>query len=171
MTQPKFAPITEDVRVRPAYSLRTPTDWRQARVAELKYPVHPTGRELGVPGPDQGYALLLADELFADRLELSAGISEKDALHGAAAVACARSGHFGRAPVAKDVELALVLFGFLGDVPADLVEWRTPMFQGAAHDYVSQRRIVDCVKEQTLRMRLEDLRGRIGDWRSLVVAD
>lgn len=168
MTQPRFAPITEDARVRPAYSLPTPLDWRQTRVAELKYPEHPTGRELGVPGPDQGYALLLAEELFADRLQLSPGVTVKDALHGCAAVACARAGRFGRAPVAKDVEFALVLFGFLGDPPRDLVEWRTPRFQAAAHDYLSQRRIVDSVKGETLRLRPDELLDRLQDWRSLL---
>jgi hypothetical protein len=168
MTQPKFAPITEEARVRPAYSLRTPLDWRATRVAEIKTPEHPSGPELGVPGPDQGYALLLAEELFADKLQLSPGISPKDAIHGCAAVACARSGQLGRAPVAKDVELALLLFGFLGDPPADLVEWRTPIFQAAAHDYLSQRRIVDSVPDETLRMSLDQLREHLADWRSLV---
>jgi hypothetical protein len=93
----------------------------------------------------------------------------KDAIHGSAALACARAGRFGRAPVAKDVELALVLFGFLGDPPPDLLEWRTPLFQGAAHDYLSQRRIVDSVPEETLSLPLDKLRDQLGDWRSLVV--
>ncbi|HEX3539430.1 MAG TPA: hypothetical protein VHT75_03215, partial [Acidimicrobiales bacterium] len=143
MTQPTYAPIAEEDRVRPAYRLRTPPDWRANRVSELRLPGQPIGPELGVPGPDQGYAMLVAEELFADRVKLAPGITTKDALHGCAAVASARAGRFGRAPVAKDVELALVLFGFLGDPPQDLVAWRNPLFQAAAHDYHSQRRIVD----------------------------
>ena len=166
MTQPRYAPITEQARVRPAYNLRTPEDWRADRVAEIDSPEHPTGRELGVPGPDQGYALLLAEELYSDHLELSQGISVKDALHGCAAVACARAGRFGRAPVAKDVELALVLFGFLGDPPSGLIEWRTPIFQGAAHDYLAQRHIVDSVRPETLRLALGQLREQMTNWRS-----
>jgi hypothetical protein len=168
MTQPDYTPIAEEDKVRPAYRLRTPAPWKQTRVAELKLPGQPTGPELGTPGPDQGYALLLADELFSDDLRLSPGISIKDATVGCAAVACARSARYGRAPVAKDLELALVLFGFLGDPPADLVEWRTPLFQGASHHYESQRRIVDSVHEDTLEMTPDELRGRLADWRSLL---
>ena len=114
MTQPNFVPIVETDQVRPSYRLRTPADWRAGRVADLRGPEQTRGRELGVPGPDQGYALLLAHTQFEDRLELSGGITAEDALVGCAAVASRRAALFGRAPVAKDIELALVLFGFLG---------------------------------------------------------
>ncbi len=167
MTQPSYAPIGEEDRVRPAYLLQTPLDWRADRVAEIRAPEHPYGPELGVPGPDQGYALLVAEELYAERVKLSPGISVKDALHGCCAVACARAGRFGRAPVGKDVELALVLFGFLGEPPADLLEWRSPLFQGTAHDYHLQRKIADSVPEETLRLKLDQVRERLSDWRSL----
>ena len=90
---------------------------------------------------------------------------------GASAVGSARASLFGRAPVGKDVELALVLFGFLGDAPADLVAWRTPLFASAAHHYHQQRQIVDAVPDDTLRLTPHDVRGRLADWRSLVVAD
>ena len=171
MTQPSYVPIGEADQVRPAYRLRTPADWRQDRVAELLSPVHPKGRDLGVPGPDQGYALLVAHELFADRLELTAGITTEDALVGGAAVAGSRSALFGRAPVGKDVELALVLFGFLGSAPPDLVTWRAPLFQAAAHHYRQQRRIVETVPESTLRLTPDQVREQITDWRGLVILD
>ena len=77
---------------------------------------------------------------FEDRLELTGGITAEDALVGCAAVASRRAALFGRAPVAKDIELALVLFGFLGGAPDDLVAWRAPLFQAAAHHYHQQRR-------------------------------
>jgi len=170
MTQPSFVPIIEADQVRPAYRLRTPADWRQDRVAELRSPQHPRGRDLGVPGPDQGYALLVAHELFEDRLELTPGISAEDALVGASAVAGARAALFGRAPVGKDVELALVLFGFLGGAPEDLVAWRAPLCSSAAHHYHQQRQIVDAVPEATLRLTPQEVRARLADWRSLVVA-
>src|SRR5271165_1213791 len=145
MTQPSYVPIGEADQVRPAYRLKTPADWRQDRVAELTTSVHPRGRNLGVPGPDQGYALLVAHELFADRLELSPGITTEDALVGSAAVASARASLFGRAPVGKDVEVALVLFGFLGGAPDELIAFRAPLFQAAAHHYGQQRRIAEAV--------------------------
>lgn len=170
MTQPTYAPIAEGDTVRPAYRLQTALDWRADRVAEIHSPDHPVGPALGVPGPDQGYALLVAEELFADRLQLSPGISVKDVLHGCSAVGCARAARFGRAPVGKDVEMALVLFGFLGDAPEDLIAWRSTLFQAAAHDYRSQRRIVDCTRAETLGLTPDQVRERLADWRSLVIA-
>jgi hypothetical protein len=171
MTQPSYVPIGEADQVRPAYRLRTPADWRQDRVAELLSPDHPRGRGLGVPGPDQGYALLVAQELFATRLALTPGITVEDALVGAAAVAGARAALFGRAPVAKDVELALVLFGFLGEAPDELVAWRNPLFQSAARHYDQQRRIVAAVPESTLRLTPEQVRTQWTGWRTLLSFD
>jgi hypothetical protein len=171
MTQPSYVPIGEADQVRPAYRLRTPADWRQDRVAELLTPVHPRGRDLGVPGTDQGYALLVAHQLFAERLELTPGITTEDALVGAAAVANARSALFGRAPVGKDVELALVLFGFLGQCPPDVVTWRAPFFQAAAHHYRQQRRIVEAVPESTLRLTPDQVRAQLDNWRALLITD
>jgi hypothetical protein len=169
MTQPSYVPIVEADQVRQAYRLRTPLAWKADRVADLRTPGQPKGKEMGVPGPDQGYALLLAHRLFTGRLELSGGVTAEDALVGASAVASARSARFGRAPVAKDVEMALVLFGFLGDAPDDLVAWRTRLFRAARH-YEQQRRIVDAVSEETLPLGPDEVRVRLGDWRTLVAA-
>ena len=168
MTQPSYVPIVEADQVRPAYRLRTPLAWKADRVADLRTPGQPKGKEMGVPGPDQGYALLLAHRLFAERLELSGGVTTDDALVGASAVASARAARFGRAPVAKDVEMALVLFGFLGGAPEDLIAWRTVLFRGAAHHYEQQRRIVDAVPDDTLPLRPDEVRARLGEWRALV---
>ncbi|HTZ08707.1 MAG TPA: hypothetical protein VMB72_06535 [Acidimicrobiales bacterium] len=170
MTQPSYVPITENDQVRPAYRLKTPGDWRQDRVAELTGPEHPRGAELGVPGPDQGYVLLLAHKLFEDKVRDAEGLETEDVLVGCSGVASARASLFGRAPVAKDLELALLLFGFLGGGPADLVAWRTPLFAGAAHDYLQRRRIVALVPDDTLRLSPGDVRGRLEYWRRLVVA-
>ena len=142
MTQPSYVPIGEADQVRPAYRLQTPVDWRQDRVAELLSPVHPRGRDLGVPGPDQGYALLVAHELFADRLELSQGITAEDALVGCAAAASARA-----------------------------VTGRARLFQAASHHYRQQRRIVEAVPESTLRLTPDQVRAQLSDWRTLVVTD
>ncbi len=168
MTQPSYVPIVEADQVRPAYRLRTPLPWKPDRVADLRTPGQPKGRELGVPGPDQGYGLLLAHRLFAERLETSHGVTVDDALVGAAGVASARAALFGRAPVAKDIEMALVLFGFLGGAPEDLVALRTSLFRGAAHHYEQQRRIVDSVPEETLRLGPDQVHARLPDWRMLL---
>ena len=171
MTQPSYVPIIEADQVRGAYRLQTPLDWRQSRVAELRSPTHPRGRGIGIPGPDQGYALLVAHELFEKRLELSPGITAEDALTGCAAVAGSRAALFGRAPVGKDVELALVLFGFLGDAPEDLLAWRTPMFQAVGHHYDQQRRLVEVIPETTLRLTPAIVRANLSEWRSMLTAD
>jgi hypothetical protein len=168
MTQPNFVPIAEADQVRPSYRLRTPPDWRAGRIADLRGPELPRGRELGVPGPDQGYAFLLAHTLFEDRLVLTPGITAEDALVGCCEVAGARAALFGRAPVAKDIELALLIFGFLGPAPEDLVTWRVTLFQAAAHHYHLQRAIVASVPAETLRLTPDDVRGRQAEWRSLV---
>ena len=123
---------------------------------------------MGTPGPDAGYAMLLAHELFAERVETTDGVTVEDALAGAAVVASVRAALFGRAPVAKDVELALTLFGFLGGAPADLVAWRTPRFQAVAHHYHEQRQIAGAVPESTLRLDAGAVRAKLGDWQSLV---
>ena len=169
MTQPNFVPIVETDQVRPSYRLGTPRDWRAGRVADLRGPEQLRGAELGVPGPDQGYALLLAHTQFEDRLELSPGITAEDALVACAAVGSRRAALFGRAPVAKDIELALVLFGFLGGTPDDLVAWRAPLFQAAAHHYQQLRTIVGAVSEDTLRLTPTEVRGRLSAWRSMLV--
>ncbi|MHB8681663.1 MAG: hypothetical protein ACYDA2_06180 [Acidimicrobiales bacterium] len=168
MTQPSYVPIVDADQVRPAYRLATPGQWRAERVADHRTPGQPHGKDMGVPGPDQGYALLLAHRLFEERLDLVPGVTAEDALVGAAAVAGARAALFGRAPVARDVEMALVLFGFLGDAPDDLVAWRTPLFQAAAHHYEQQRRIVEQVPEPTLRLTPEQVHAQLGNWRALL---
>lgn len=168
MTQPSYVPIAEADQVRPAFRLRTPLPWRAERVADLRAPGQPRGRQMGVPGPDQGYALLLAHRLFEGRLELSPGVTAHDAMSGAAEVAGARAALFGRAPVAGDVEMALYLFGFLGDAPEELVAWRTPLFQSAGHHYEQRRRIVDAVPEPTLRMTPDQVHARLSEWRDLL---
>lgn len=168
MTQPSYVPIVEADQVRPAYRLRTPLPWKANRVADLRSPGQPRRRDMGVPGPDQGYALLLGHRLFEERLRLAPGITADDALSGAAEVASARAALFGRAPVARDVEMALTLFGFLGDAPDDLLEWRTPLFRAAGHHYEQRRQIVDAVPEATLRLSPEQVHARLGGWPELV---
>ena len=170
MTQPSYVPIVESDQVRPAYRLRTPGDWRQRRVAELVSPEPPQGRAIGTPGPDTGYAQLLAHELFAERVELTDGIGLEDALTVGAVVAGRRAALFGRAPVAKDVELGLVVFGLLGGAPPELVEWRAPRLQALSHHYQEQRRLADAVPEATLRMDPAAAAVQLAQWRSLLGA-
>ena len=111
------------------------------------------GPGMGHQGPDQGYALKLAQR-FAGRLVLAAGEREDDALAGCCAVALRRASIFGRAPVVHDLRLALELFGFLIDTDAALVSWRRAYFAGAAghHGYHVKLRLAELVPTETLRL-------------------
>lgn len=171
MTQPSFVPIVEADQVRPSYLVRAPGDWRADRPADHRGGPSPRRREFGTPGPDQGYGLLVAERLFADRVQLAEGESLHDALAVAAEIGGARAALFGRAPVGKDVELALTLLGLLGDAPADLVAWRRSRIRSAAHEYRVRRAVVDLVPEATLRCTPDAVRTRLGQWRQLFAED
>ena len=110
------------------------------------------GPGMGCQGPDQGYALKLAQR-FEGQLVLAAGEREDDALAGCCAVALRRASIFGRAPVVHDLRLALELFGFLIDADAALVSWRRDHFAGAAghHGYHVKLRLAELVPTETLR--------------------
>jgi hypothetical protein len=110
-------------------------------------------------------------KLFKDRLELVEGESAADAVLGCFVVGTRRAAEFGRAPVIFDMEFAFTLWGFLGAAPEDLIAFRKPFFQGAAHDYEAQREIVDRVWEETLRLTPARVRERLSDWKSMIVTD
>ncbi len=128
--------------------------WTADRPGEVVGEGQPNGERLGVQGPDQGYALLLARTLVP-RLRLAAGEHLDDVVVGCVGVALKRSSLFGRAPVLGDLEVAFGLFGFLDDTPSDaLAEKRRGLFAGVAHDhrYAAARAIADQVSEDMLRL-------------------
>ncbi len=166
MAAPEYVPITQNEQ--PRQTLGTPghDGWTATRPGDLTG-FHPSGPYFGRPGPDQGYALILA-ERFHDRLLVTEGEDEHDVMAGAVGVGLARASVFGRAPVIHDLELAFGVFGYLDPPPADLVEFRKPLFAGASHHYWDQREIVAVVPEPTLRMTPADVRQRLKQWRSLL---
>ena len=132
---------------------RRPQPWLADRPAEL-IEGQPTGAGLGVPGPDQGYALRLARR-FEDRLLLGPRESAEDAIAGCVGVALKRAASFGRAPVGVDLEVAFRVFGFLPPDPGEsLVAWRKELFAGVSHPhhYAEARHLVGLVPESVLRM-------------------
>ena len=169
MAQPEFVPLHAGDRVRAAERLPAHAGWRQTRPAEQLSPDIPTGHRFGSPGPDQGYALTLA-ERFVDRLELAEGEHAEDAVAGCLGVGLRRASIFGRAPVIHDLDLAFTTFGYLGGAPADLVAYRVPLLRGAGHSYWVQRDVVDKVAEPTLRLTPAQARAKLGEWRSFFVA-
>jgi hypothetical protein len=150
MTQPRFAPIQYEDEVRPAYRLSSPERWLATRPAD--YSGRPTRfrRGEGVPGPDQGYALLLAERI-ADRLELAPGEDRGDAVAAGVGIALRRAAIFGRAPVLGDLEVAFGLLGYLSNAPLALVRARRHFVDGAGHDDWKVRDLVARVPESVLR--------------------
>jgi hypothetical protein len=116
---------------------------------------------MGTPGPDSGFALRLARR-FEHELKLEQGETEHDVALGVALIASKRAAMFGRAPSVYDVRLALNLWGFLDDAPADLKVLRRAAFSSISHDYVAQRSLVDSIDEDTLRLAPEDARFKGG---------
>lgn len=163
MTQPTFSPIPVEDEVRPGYHLGPAFPWVADRPGELilgrrEAPAPAEGPRAagrGVPGPDQGYALRLA-ERFEGRLVLEAGERAEDVLAGTVALAMRRAALFGRAPVATDLEIALGLFGFLAPAPAALVERRRALFGGLGHDEWRRRALANGVEDAALRRGAAD---------------
>jgi hypothetical protein len=149
VTQPRFAPILYEDEVRPGYQLSAPERWIANRPAD--YPGRPTPfrRGEGVPGPDQGYALLLAERI-ADRLVLAPGEHRSDVVSAGVAVALRRAATYGRAPVLADLEVVFGLLGYLSRAPGALVTARRRFVDGAHHDDWKVRELVARVPESVL---------------------
>jgi len=170
MAAPEYVPTDAAKNVR-SYSSppRRRGSWRADRPGEIRG-AQPVGERLGVPGPDQGYALTLARGLEGG-LHLTPGEHESDALAGAAAIAMKRSGIHGRAPLREDVLAGLTVWGFL-DAGADpeLIALRRGLFEEIHHDaahYPELRRVVDAVPEDVLSRPLAEIQDQyLFGWRS-----
>ena len=172
MAAPQFVPESPTDKVL-AYASpdHVPATWSADRPAEVRGR-QPHDGASGSQGPDQGYAMLLAN-LLRPKVRVSAGESVDDALCGCLNVALRRASLFGRAPVVHDLTIALTIFGFLdGDAPSELVAWRKPAFEGVAnavHHYFEGRAIAQSVPEATLRMTPGQVAEQFpAAWRALV---
>jgi hypothetical protein len=128
----------------------------------------PLGPRLGYPGPDQGFAIRLANR-FDERLVLTVGEHAEDVKAGCTAVALKRASLFGRAPMVHDLTAAFTIWGFLAEADAELVRLRTPLFEEVAspHHYMERRRIADLVPQAVLRMSHQEIaRAAAQDWRA-----
>ena len=145
-----------------------PDSWFPDRPGELDGR-QPWGEGLGTPGPDPGYAMLLARQTL-DQLHLQGGEDPEDAVAGATVVALKRSASFGRAPSSHDLRVAYTIWGFMdADPPAELVELRRGMFAEchSPHFYDRLRRIADSVPLEVLRQPTEAILEQVRrDWRS-----
>jgi len=167
MAAPEFVPSNLGSQPRRGLPLPPARPWRPGRPGELG-PAQPRGPHLGAPGPDQGYALSLA-ERFHSQLQLTEGETAHDAEAGCVAVGLRRASIFGRAPVIHDLTLAFTIWGFLGSAPAELVAHRKPLFQASAHDYVARQVIAHAVPEEVLGAPHAATLARYPEeWRALV---
>ncbi len=174
MAAPKFTPLDPIDRPR-TYSSpeHVPTPWRNDRPAAITTS-QPKGQKLGHQGPDQGYALKLAEGL-RDSIVLQPGESADDAICGSLAIALRRASKYGRAPVIHDLKVAFGIWGWmLLDPPSDLVAQRRKLFAGlgnVTHHYSETRQLVDMIPESTMLMTPEQVRtGMPGSWRALTGA-
>lgn len=169
MAAPEYVPTSRDQQPRRGLPLPPARRWTATRPGELGAS-QPHGPSLGIQGPDQGYALVLAHR-FTSRLVLD-GVLAEDAIAGCLGISLHRASHFGRAPVIHDLDIAFRIWGFLGDAPAELVELRSHLFEAASHHYWDQRAIVDCTPTETLRLSHQEVAERFpADWRVLVGMD
>lgn len=174
MAAPEHVPVD---RTRPVRGYQSPPrlaeSWTADRPGEVVDRGQPEGQRFGHQGPDQGYALSLARH-FEGKLTLTSGEHERDALAGAVAVALKRASIFGRAPVVHDLTVALTVWGFLGEAPAELVALRKKLFEEVAHPhhYAELRRLVDLVPEATLRQSPAQVTAaHRHDWRDLLTVE
>lgn len=168
MAAPKFAPVADE----PYYTSPdvVPPAWSPDRPGAIGG-LQPVGPRLGAQGPDQGFALRIANRL-APSLHLQPGERRDDAVRGCLGVALRRASLYSRAPVVHDLRLAFTIWGFfLADPPADLVARRKHLFEGVGnvtHHYAEGRLIADLVPEATLRLTPEAAAARTpADWREL----
>ena len=173
MAAPEYVPLKPVDQAHRSYTSPdyVPDQWWPDRPGELEGG-QPRGARLGNQGPDQGYALLLAERL-RDRLRLAPGEHAGDVIQGCVSIALRRASLFGRAPMVHDLTIAFTIWGFLDDAaPAALVALRNKAFEGlghAAHHYDELRGLVDGVPEVTLRMTPDEVKAAYPSrWRELL---
>jgi len=154
-TDPFVAPELDDrprqeTNLAPGVHLPAAHGWKADRPGDL-VAGQPTGDLLGRPGPNVGYAVMLAGRL-RDSVQLAPHEHVADALAVIAELAMKRAASYGRAPTMPDVEIAATLLGYQGDVDDEFAAWRCAVAHGADHEYGVRRAIVDAVPDAVLRL-------------------
>lgn len=172
MAAPKFNPVVPIDEPR-AYGSpdHVPASWSPDRPGEIEG-FQPRGERLGAPGPDQGFAIKIANSL-RPKLRVGGGENIDDVVQGCLGVALRRASLFSRAPVVHDLTIAFTVWGYFDEAPpSDLVVLRTKMFEGlrhVGHHYTEGREVVDQVPVETLQMTPDEVASRYpSDWRELL---
>lgn len=154
MAAPKSAPAGDRESLYYQSPEVVPDGWSPDRPGIVKG-LQPTGARMGAQGPDQGFALSIAERL-APKLKLQDGERLDDAIRGCLGIALRRASLFSRAPVVHDVNIAFTIWGYFDERPPEaMLARRRELFEGVGnlnHHYAEGRRIADMVPESTLRM-------------------
>jgi hypothetical protein len=162
--------ISDLPRPRPAPS--PARRWRPQRPGELTTPDEvPWGGAFGTTGPDTGYALRL---VRGRNLVLAPSENRHNAEVGIVALAGARASYFGRAPIARDVDVAIMILGLTAEgIPSAMLESlardRVKWLAGLGHDPAKARALVASVPIENLAAPLEDLRARMAAGERLIL--
>jgi hypothetical protein len=154
-TDPFVAPELEDrprqePNLAPGVHLPPANAWKADRPGDL-VAGQPTGNLLGRPGPNVGYAVMLAGRL-RDSIELAPHEHLADAVAVVAELGMKRAASFGRGPTMNDVQVAATLLGYQGECDGAFAEWRGAISHGADHEYGVRRALVDAVPDAVLRL-------------------
>src|SRR5919197_2960413 len=117
----------------PGVKMPAPRRWEANRPGDLPAG-WPTGKLLGSPGPNIGYALTLANRV-RDQFRLAPHEHADDAVAVVAEIAMRRAALFGRAPVLPDVEFGMQIMGYRDRTDRDFVVWRKRAVRGVLHNY------------------------------------
>jgi hypothetical protein len=174
MAAPEFVPAVALAEVRTYESPpRRGDPWWADRPGDLTSG-QPDGDGFGAPGPDQGYALKLADDVFRAKL-IHGTVHADDVIAGCLGIALRRAALFGRAPTAHDLRVAFTVWGFLDVSPdADLVALREELFAEVSnpHHYTEARHIAMSVGDDVLRRSHTEVEQHYtsAGWRTLLTA-
>lgn len=172
MAAPKFTPVDPtDVPRHYESPEYVPSSWMPNRPGDI-IGFQPQGDRLGAPGPDQGFAIKIANSL-RPKLRLQPGEDEDDVMRGCLGVALRRASMFSRAPVVHDLTIAFTVWGYFADAPPpELLDLRMPLFEGlrhVGHHYTESRIVADRVPADTLRKTPAQVEDSFpAEWRSLL---
>lgn len=131
----------------------------------------PDGNGMGSQGPDQGYAIKIANGL-KDELVLHKGEHASDAVSGCVAVALKRASQFMRGPTVHDVKAAFNLFGFFDKTASTgLIDARRELFSEVhhPHHYAERRAIADMVPADLLRLTPQQIESNVPDFQAVIM--
>ncbi len=147
--------------------------WRPRRPGEIRSPDEtPWGGAFGTTTPDAGYALRLVTERHP---ELAPGEDLHNVEAALMALATARASHYGRAPIMRDVDVAMTILGYVADgIPVSLIDElkrdRAQWLANLGHDAAKARALVTAVPIENLVAPLDDLRARMVSGERLILA-